>query len=63
LATQLAVDETEALARLTWLADRGFVEELSGGVAGLGGDPRWRITLRARGQRIPTRAAALLGDL
>lgn len=63
LATQLAVDETEALARLTWLADRGFVEELSGGVAGLGGEPRWRITLRARGQRIPTRAAALLGDL
>lgn len=63
LAAQLAVDEIEVLARLAWLADRGFVEELSGGVAGLGGDPRWRITLRSRGQRIPARAAALLGDL
>lgn len=63
LAAQLDVGEGEILSRLTWLADRGFVEELSGGVAGLGGSPRWRITLRARGQRIPARAAELLGDL
>lgn len=63
LAAHLDVDEQEVLGRLTWLADRGFVEELTGGLAGLGGAPRWRITLRARGQRIPARAAELLGDL
>jgi len=62
-ATALGVDAQETASRLAWLADRGFVEEWSGGLAGLGGVPRWRITLRARGNRIPARAAELLGDL
>jgi len=43
--------------------DRGFVEEWGAGVAGLGGDPRWRITLRARSQRVHDKVAELLGDL
>lgn len=59
----LGVDAAESQRRLEWLSDRGFVEELAGGLAGLGGEPRWRITLRARGNRIPARAAELLGDL
>lgn len=63
LASQLGVDEPEVRNRLAWLSDRGFVEELSGGIAGLGGAPRWRITLRSRSNRIPARAAQLLGDL
>lgn len=63
IAQALSVDAAEADRRLAWLADRGFVEELAGGIAGLGGPPRWRITLRARGNRIPARAAELLGDL
>jgi hypothetical protein len=63
ISSLLGVDAAEASQRLSWLADRGFVEEWTGGVAGLGGEPRWRITLRARGNRIPARAAELLGDL
>jgi len=63
VSSLLGVDAAEASLRLSWLADRGFVEEWTGGVAGLGGAPRWRITLRARGNRIPARAAELLGDL
>lgn len=63
IAAALAIDGPEVARRLAWLADRGFVEEWTGGVAGLGGEPRWRITLRARGNRIPARAAELLGDL
>jgi len=63
IAAALEVDAEESRRRLEWLADRGFVEELIGGLAGLGGEPRWRITLRARGNRIPARAADLLGDL
>lgn len=63
ITAALGVDRNEAERRLGWLSDRGFVEEWSGGLAGLGGAPRWRITLRARGNRIPARAAELLGDL
>lgn len=61
--TALGIGSAECARRLGWLADRGFVEELPGGIAGLGGEPRWRITLRARGNRIPARAGELLGDL
>ena len=63
LAAALGVDSAEAESRARWLADRGFCEELSNGVGGLGGEPRWRVTMRIRGERIPARAAELLADL
>ena len=63
VARALTIDATESLSRLSWLADRGFAEELAGGVAGLGGVPRWRILLRARSQRLSPRVDALLSDL
>jgi acetolactate decarboxylase len=63
VAASLGVDVAEATSRLCWLSDRGFVEELQGGLAGLGGAPRWHITLHSRSNRIPARAAQLLGDL
>ena len=63
VAASLGVDAAEAASRLSWLSDRGFVEELHGGLAGLGGAPRWHITLHSRSNRIPARAAQLLGDL
>lgn len=63
VAVSLNVDGPEATARLSWLEDRGFVEQLTGGLAGLGGAPRWHITLRSRSNRIPARAAQLLGEL
>lgn len=63
LAESLEVPESEVLARLTWLADRGFVEEWQTGVAGLGGDPRWRITLRKRSTARGSRIEEVLGGL
>jgi acetolactate decarboxylase len=63
LATATGVDTTEVLHRLEWMSDRGFVEEWGAGLAGLGGEPRWRITLRARSQRVTDKVAELLGDL
>ena len=63
VAASLGVDVGEATRRLSWLQDRGFVDELAGGLAGLGGAPRWHITLHSRSNRIPARAAQLLGDL
>ena len=60
-----AVDTSpeDATRRLEWLADRGFVSELPSGVAGLGGEPRWRITLRAHGRRPSAVASRLLESL
>jgi acetolactate decarboxylase len=63
VASAIGTDEAEALTRLGWLADRGFAEEWAAGVAGLGGTPRWRIILRAREARLPSRVDALLADL
>lgn len=63
LADALEVPEPELEQRLSWLADRGFVEEMTGGVAGLGGEPRWHMTLQRRAERLPARVADLLADL
>jgi acetolactate decarboxylase len=63
VAAAIDTDVVEAERRLVHLADRGFVEVLSEGVAGLGGEPRWRITLAARGRRTSARLQDLLGDL
>lgn len=63
VAAMTGCDVVEAERRLTTLADRGFVEVLEGGIAGLGGPPRWRITLSARGRRLSPRVQDLLGDL
>ena len=63
IATALAAPPDDIAERLSWLADRGFVEELGTGIAGLGGEPRWKIVMKVRGQRIPARAAELLVDL
>jgi acetolactate decarboxylase len=63
VAAAVGTDALEAQRRLTWLADRGFAEELGDGLAGLGGEPRWRIVMRGRANRIPERVEALLADL
>lgn len=63
LAVAIEVPLGELESRLTWLADRGFVEEMAGGVAGLGGEPRWRMTLHRRAERLPARVADMLADL
>lgn len=64
IARSLQLDEESARERIEWLADRGFVTELSGGIAGLGGEPRWQTALRAHVQRAPSaRADALLASL
>ncbi len=63
IAVALDIDPAEAAARLTWLADRGFVSELAGGVGGLGGEPRWQTALRAHGTRASGRMADLLASL
>lgn len=63
VATALAVSTDEASRRLEWLADRGFVTELPGGIAGLGGEPRWSTALRAHGTRSSGRVADVLESL
>jgi len=64
VARSLHLDEELARERMSWLADRGFVTELTGGIAGLGGEPRWQTALRAHVQRSPSaRADALLASL
>lgn len=63
IAALLEVPEKEVLDRLTWLADRGFVEQWETGLAGLGGEPRWRITLRKRAHARSAHIEQLLGGL
>lgn len=63
LAVGLDLDPVEVTRRLEWLADRGFVTELSGGIAGLGGEPRWQTSLRAHGTRSSGRVADVLEAL
>lgn len=63
VAAALGVTAEEATRRLEWLADRGFVTELAGGIAGLGGEPRWATALRAHGTRASGRVADLLESL
>lgn len=63
VAASIGCDLIEAERRLNLLADRGFVDILDGGVAGLGGPPRWRITMTGRGRRMAPRVQSLLGDL
>ena len=63
VAAALGIGSTEASARMAWLADRGFVTELAGGIGGLGGEPRWQTALRAHGTRASGRVADLLDTL
>jgi acetolactate decarboxylase len=63
LAAHLDVDPAVVTARLEWLADRGYVSELAGGVAGLGGEPRWRTALRAHASRSSRAVTDLLETL
>lgn len=63
VSSALDIDDTEATRRLEWLADRGYVTEWSGGVGGLGGEPRWQTNLRAHGTKASGRVADLLDSL
>jgi acetolactate decarboxylase len=63
LAAHLGLDEAEVRDDLAWMADRGFAEEWADGVGGLGGDPRWRVTLFARHSRLSRRVPDLLVGL
>jgi acetolactate decarboxylase len=63
VAAALGISPDEAATRVEWLADRGFVTELAGGIAGLGGAPRWQTALRAHGSRASGRVADLLDSL
>lgn len=63
VAAALGIGSTESSARMAWLADRGFVTELAGGIGGLGGEPRWQTALRAHGTRASGRVADLLDSL
>lgn len=63
VANALGIPVADAIERLTWLADRGFVAEHAGGLAGLGGDPRWHITMRGPSRKLPRRVDQLLADL
>ena len=63
LAAGLGLDPAEVTRRLDWLADRGFVAELDDGIGGLGGEPRWKTTLRAHGTRASGRVADVLDAL
>jgi acetolactate decarboxylase len=63
LANALGISAADALERLSWLADRGFVAEHAGGLAGLGGEPRWHVTMRGPSRKLPRRVDELLADL
>lgn len=63
IASGLGIDRTDVVERLTWLADRGFIEEMTWGLADLGGEPRWRMTLKARGHQSSSRVADLLAGI
>ncbi len=63
VAGALTISPEEALRRLEWLADRGYVEELAGGVAGLGGNTRWRMRVAPKNARTGRRPSDLLTDL
>lgn len=60
LATLLGITESEALSRLEWLADRGFV--LSQQPPG-SPEPVWRVSLRAPGARTSGRMGEILDGL
>ena len=63
IAGHLEISESEALSRINWLGDRGFIQELAGGIGGLGGEPRWRINLHTQGAKTTPKIAALLNTL
>jgi len=63
VAGSLSISPGEAVRRLEWLAERGFVEELAAGVAGLGGTTRWRMRLAPKNARTGRRPSDLLTDL
>lgn len=64
ISASLGIAPQVATDRVEWLADRGYVRELVGGVGGLGGQSRWQTALRAHapraaGSRMDTLLAAL----
>ena len=63
IAVNLNIDELEAQTRVNWLGDRGFIEELVGGIGGLGGEPRWRMHLHTHGAKTTPKIKALLDRL
>ena len=63
LVTGLGIDRAEVTKRLEWLADRGFAEEWSEGIGGLGGEPRWRTVMHRRVRKASPRVADLLADI
>jgi acetolactate decarboxylase len=63
VAAALDISLDEASERLTWLADRGYVSEWSSGLADLGGQPRWRMSLQGPTRKLPASVDRLLGDL
>jgi acetolactate decarboxylase len=63
VAAALGISLDDAVERLVWLADRGYISEWSAGVAGLGGEPRWRIVAHGPSRKLPPRLDRVLGDL
>jgi acetolactate decarboxylase len=63
IAHHLSISQTQAQDRITWLGDRGFIQELAGGIGGLGGEPRWRMHLHTQGAKTTPRISALLDAL
>lgn len=63
VALATGTSAADAERELGYLCDRGFVEVLEQGVAGLGGEPRWRITMASRRRTTSPRLQGLLGDL
>ena len=63
VAQSLSISIAQAQDRITWLGDRGFIQELSGGIGGLGGEPRWRMHLHTAGAKTTPQISALLDGL
>lgn len=63
LAAALDTTPDAARQRLEWLAHRGYACELAGGIAGLGGEPRWQTSLHTGRSRASGAVADLLESL
>ena len=63
IAQCLSISQTQAQDRIAWLGDRGFIQELAGGIGGLGGEPRWRMHLHTQGAKTTPQISALLNAL
>jgi hypothetical protein len=63
IAQSRDVTEAESRQRLECLGDRGFVEELAGGIAGLTDEPQWTTALRAPASKASGTVARILDSL